>query len=102
LLPQYLTWSKGYPLSIDECQLRDKDWVELIPKRPDVDIISDKFFELKGRSKTKSFSAKKAAELYLCISHEKYDAILTHLVELDFNEGQQVRFKILNIHVDST
>jgi len=80
-------------LSIDECQLRDKDWVELVPKYPDVDVVSAKFFDFKGRNaKTKTFAPKKGAEVYLCISYEKYDAILTHLSELDFNEleGQQV------------
>jgi hypothetical protein len=67
-----------------------------------VDVIADKFFEFKGRAKTKSFSSKKAAELYLCISHEKYDDILTHLVDLDFNEGQQVRLRSLNIRANFT
>lgn len=84
LLPQYLAWSKGYPLSIDECQLRDKDWVELIPKNPDVDVIADRFFEFKGKkARAKSFTPKKGAELSLSISYETYDDILTRLVELD-------------------
>jgi hypothetical protein len=58
-----------------------------------VDIISARFFDFKGRNaKTKTFAPKKGAEVYLCISYEKYDVILTHLSELDFNEleGQQV------------
>jgi len=83
LLPQYLEWAKGFPLTMDECQLRNKNWVELIPRRPDVDAIAEMFFPCKGKSKAKTFSAKSGAELYLYIRHEKYDAILEHLVQQD-------------------
>ena len=58
LLPQYLEWSKNLPLAIAECQLRDKNWVELISRQPDIDAIADKFFVCKGKSKVKIFSAK--------------------------------------------
>ena len=90
LLPQYLEWSKNFPLAIDQCQLRDKDWVELIPRQPDVDAITDKFFHCKGKSKAKTFSPKSGAELYLCIRYDKYDSILEHLVQLDEQSRAQV------------
>ena len=90
LLPQYLEWSKGFPLEIAECQLRDKNWVELISRQPDIDAIADKFFACKGKRKVKTFSAKSVAELYMCIRYEKYDAILEHLVQLDEQSQVQV------------
>jgi hypothetical protein len=91
LLPQYLEWSKSFPLVMDECLLRDKNWVELIPRQPDVDAIADKFFHSKGKTKAKTFSAKSGAELYLCIRHEKYDAILEHLVQLEERVRHQLQ-----------
>jgi phage protein D len=56
-----------------------------------VDVIADKFFEFKGKkARAKSFTPKKGAELSLSIGYETYDAILTHLAELD--EEPQVCF----------
>lgn len=83
LLPQFLRWSKGFPLSIEECELRDKNWVQLIPRQPDIDAIAERFFEAKPKSKVKVFSAKKGADLSLCVKNEKYQEILQHLVDLD-------------------
>jgi len=67
LLPQYLEWSRNFP---------NKNWVELIPRQPDVDAIAEKFFSFKGKNKAKTFSSKSGTELYLCIRYDKYDAIL--------------------------
>ena len=83
LLPQFLGWSKGFPLSIEECELRDKNWVQLLPRQPDIDAIAEQFFEAKPKSKVKVFSAKKSADLLLCLKNEKYQDILQHLVDLD-------------------
>jgi hypothetical protein len=71
LLPQFLEWSKGFPLSIEECELRDKNWVKLFPRQPDIDVIADQFFGTKAKSKDKVFSAKKSADLSLCVKNEK-------------------------------
>ena len=83
LLPQFLGWSKGFPLSIEECELRDKNWVQLIPQQPDIDAIAEQFFEAKLKSKVKVFSAKKGANLSLCLKNEKYQEVLQHLADLD-------------------
>lgn len=87
LLPQFLAWSKGFPLSIEECELRDKNWVQLIPRQPDIDVIAEHFFEAKAKSKVKVFSAKKSADLSLCVRNEKYQEVLQHLIDLD--EGNE-------------
>jgi hypothetical protein len=89
LLPQFLRWSKGFPLSIEECELRNKNWVQLIPRQPDIDAIAERFFEAKPKSKVKVFSAKKGADLSLCVKNEKYQEILQHLVDLD-EAGEEV------------
>jgi hypothetical protein len=82
LLHQYLKWSKNFLLTIGECQLQDKNWVESIPRTPDVDTIAENFFENgKGKSKVKTFISKKGIEIYLLIEYEKYNAILDYLAE---------------------
>ena len=83
LLPRFLHWSKGFPLSIEECELCDKNWVQLILQQLDIDAIAEQFFEAKPKSKVKVFSAKKSADLSLCVKNEKYQEVLQHLVELD-------------------
>ncbi|KIM36153.1 hypothetical protein M413DRAFT_449355 [Hebeloma cylindrosporum] len=91
LHPQFLDWSKGFPLSIEECELRDKNWVQLLPRQPDIDAIAEQFFEAKARSKVKVFSAKKSADLSLCVKNEKYQDVLQHLIDLD-EAGEEVLF----------
>lgn len=76
LLPRFLKWSKNYGLTIDDCELRTKQWVELIPRYPDVNAIANQFFVTKGKSTVKTFAAKQGAELFLVISHETYVDIL--------------------------
>ncbi|KAF8178256.1 hypothetical protein BJ912DRAFT_856337 [Pholiota molesta] len=78
LLPHFVKWSEQFPLHIDACTLRNNNWVELMPRHPDVDIIADKFFESRGK-KTKVFSSKKSIELHLSISHELYESIQDHI-----------------------
>ena len=99
LLPQFLHWSKGFPLSIKECELHDKNWVQLIPQQPDIDAIAEQFFEAKSKRKVKVFAAKKGADLSLCIKNEKYQEILQHLIDLD-EAGEEVgkyHFVYLNL-----
>jgi hypothetical protein len=84
LLPKYLQWSRDFALDMNECELRTKDWVEILPKFPDIDAISEKFFAFKGRNKAvKMFNAKSGIDLSLVIQHEKYEAILSHLQDLE-------------------
>jgi len=71
LLPQYIKWSKNFSLTFEGCELRNKQWVEFVPKHPDIDAVADKFFDCKGRNKTlKVFSAslRQGIEIYLVIT----------------------------------
>lgn len=83
LLPQYIKWSKGFPLQLEDCQIRNKLWVELVPKIPDVDAVADYFFISKGKNKTKAFTPKQGVDLYLVITNEKYEAILQHISDIE-------------------
>lgn len=83
LLPQYIKWSKGFPIQLEDCQLRNKLWVELIPKHPDVDAVAEYFFSSKGKNKAKIFMPKQGIDLYLVITNEKYEAVLQHLSDTE-------------------
>lgn len=79
ILPPYINWSKGFPLSIDQCELRDKNEVELSPRRPDVDVIADRFYSFKGKNKaTKVFNGKNPLDLGLFISNDLFETILQY------------------------
>ena len=67
---------------MDDLRLRFKDWVELIPAGlgdQDVNAISSKFFQPKGKTKTLQFTSKKVLELYLELVHEQYADIVARL-----------------------
>jgi hypothetical protein len=83
LHPKFSTWSKGYPLTLNDVTLRSKNWVEIIPKfstRPgdDIDAIKDHFYKPRGRAKTISFSAGSGIDLYLEIHYQQYQKVLAH------------------------
>ena len=96
-----LKWSKNFSFPFDDCELCTKLWVELVPKTPDVDAIADKFFDLKGKIETtRVFSAKQGIDLYLAISHEKFESILEHLMnhDDDNNGDRSVRIFLNSNH----
>ena len=96
LLPLFLKWSKDQPLSIDNLQLRFKDWVELIPLgsgEEDVNAISSKFFVPKGKSKVLQFQRNKVLDLYLEMTYEMYSQFSDHLAEL---QNAEVRLLFTN------
>lgn len=45
VIPKWHDWTKNYPLSIDDVIMRNNNWVRLVPRNPDCDIISDQFFK---------------------------------------------------------
>ncbi|KAF8200099.1 hypothetical protein BJ912DRAFT_1019943 [Pholiota molesta] len=78
LLPHFVKWSEQFPLHIDACTLRNNNWVELMPRHPDVDIIADKFFESRGKKR----------------SHELYESIQDHI------EAKEA--KRLGLHIEES
>lgn len=89
ILPLFVKWSKNHPLSIDDLRLRSKEWVELIPLGPgaeDVEAISGKFLQQRGKSKAQQYRLSKVVELYLEISFEIYTKVSEHLDELQLED----------------
>jgi len=84
----FLKWSHSYPLSIDDVKLRNKNWVELLPKGPsneDLNAIESDFYTFKGKSKTRHFSANKVLDLYLGIGYTLRSEIESHIEEQSTN-----------------
>ena len=73
-------------LLLEDLRLRFKDWVELIPigfGDEDVNAISSKFFQPKGKMKTLQFVSNKVLDLYLELPYERYAKILACLEDMD-------------------
>lgn len=86
LLPFYIKWSKCVKVSIDNFQLWNKNWVEIIAsERPedDHDVISASFF-VPGRGKLANqlrFKAGTGIDIYLHLPHHLYKhALRRHLM----------------------
>jgi hypothetical protein len=77
-------WSKGYSLSIGDVKLRNKNWVEMLPKGPgdeDLDAIENEFFTIKGKAKTRQFLPNKVLDLYLGINYAMRSEIDNYIEE---------------------
>jgi hypothetical protein len=88
-LPPFAKWSKDQPLLINELRLRFNDWVELIPLgagNDDINAISSKFFQLRGKSKTPRLQLNKVLLMYLEISYETYCQVSERLDELQLED----------------
>lgn len=78
-----MKWSKGLSLTVEDVELRFKNWLELMPRVPDVDAISEKFFTVKGKNTAKKFNPGQGVDLILAISYEKYELAVTHSLAED-------------------
>jgi hypothetical protein len=88
ILSLFLKWSGDYPLSIDDVKLRNKNWVEMLPKGPgdeDVNAIESEFFTFKGKAKTRQFLPNKVLDLYLGISYAMRSEIDIYIEERNTN-----------------
>lgn len=89
LLPQTITWLRGYDISKIHFTLRKKHWLEIAPPRsgPDVNAIADEFFKIKpgkaANSGMKFFDNKKPASLFLGIDNATYNDIQDHFERID-------------------
>ena len=45
VIPKWYDWTNNYPLSPEDVTMRNNNWVRLVPRNPDRDIISDQFFK---------------------------------------------------------
>ena len=90
-------------LSIDDVKLRNKNWVETLPKGPgneDVNAIESEFFILKGKAKTCHYLPNKVLDLYLGISYMKWCEIDDYIEEYNTN-SVLVCYQFTCVHLNS-
>ncbi|KAL0945786.1 hypothetical protein HGRIS_012074 [Hohenbuehelia grisea] len=85
VLPKFVKRSKGFTLRIEDVELRNSQWAEIVPNTAlssDVDAIAAHFYKSRGNNKGKltvpTFAPGKGIELYLAIDYEQYEDILTY------------------------
>ncbi|KAG6907733.1 hypothetical protein DXG01_007591 [Tephrocybe rancida] len=85
VLHHFLKWSHNYNLSIEDCGLRTKHGVEILPVHtPDTDVISEPFFKAKGQNKAvKTFTGKAPIDIWLTIPFEVYEAVQVRLEHIE-------------------
>jgi hypothetical protein len=74
VIPQWNTWSKDFPLHIDQIIMRDKLWVILSPTVPDCDVIAKHFFKI-GKNGQRKFKEGKII-IHFHVPNEIYEAML--------------------------
>ncbi|KAF8907004.1 hypothetical protein CPB84DRAFT_1959743 [Gymnopilus junonius] len=90
-LPSFHIWSFDYPLDIQNIKLRDKNWVEFVPRAiDDRDAISDQFFiSIGGKTKGKKFKTGQA-KLILELDYKVYQKIIQYREQkLDEQEAEE-------------
>ncbi|KAJ7704236.1 hypothetical protein B0H16DRAFT_1637812 [Mycena metata] len=45
LAPRWRVHTNDFPLTAEECHIYNKNWVEIIPKDPDINVISEQFYK---------------------------------------------------------
>ena len=45
IIPKWREWTNNHPLPLGDVTMRSSNWVPLVPRNPDRDVISDQFFK---------------------------------------------------------
>ncbi|KAJ7940044.1 hypothetical protein B0H13DRAFT_2300105 [Mycena leptocephala] len=45
LSPKWRTFTSNFPLRVEDCQIYNKHWVEILPANPDINVISAQFYK---------------------------------------------------------
>ncbi|KAK7037142.1 hypothetical protein R3P38DRAFT_3183257 [Favolaschia claudopus] len=72
LSPKWFTHTNNFPLSSTDCQLFTKDWVEIVPRTPDVNVIADRFYKPNAKSPHQPHFKTAKMLINLCIPFDIY------------------------------
>jgi hypothetical protein len=75
VFPKWCEWTNNYPLLLDDVVMRNNNWVALLPKNPDRDVIADLFFK-RGKKGALMFKGGKCI-INLHVPNHIYNAMLT-------------------------
>ncbi|KAK2460511.1 hypothetical protein APHAL10511_007474 [Amanita phalloides] len=74
-------WTTNYPLSLNNLVMHDHNWVTLLPRNPDCNIIATQFFKT-GKKGAQTFRAGKCV-INLHIPNDIYEGMLTQKSKLE-------------------
>ncbi|KAK7041227.1 hypothetical protein R3P38DRAFT_3179849 [Favolaschia claudopus] len=74
LSPKWVEHTNNYPLSITECSIFTKDWVEITPRNPDVNVIAERFYKPNAKSPNQPHFKTGKMLINLCIPSNTYRA----------------------------
>lgn len=75
VIPKWNQWTNNYPLPIDSLVMQNRNWVVLVPRNPDHNVIAEQFFKL-GWKGSPTFKKRKAI-INLHVLNDIYGEILT-------------------------
>ncbi|KAK7021270.1 hypothetical protein R3P38DRAFT_2781399 [Favolaschia claudopus] len=74
LSPKWIEHTNNYPLSITKCSIFTKDWVEITPRNPDVNVIAKRFYKPNTKSPNQPHFKTGKMLINLCIPSNTYQA----------------------------
>src|SRR6266478_2763968 len=89
VIPKWHEWTNNYPLSPEDVTMRNNNWVRLVPRNPDRDVISDQFFK-RGKKGAVVFKGGKCI-INLHVPNHIYSVVVARKEadESDINEFEE-------------
>lgn len=88
IIPRWNSWTKDYPLPLDSIMMHDHNWVLLVPRNPDRDIIANQFFK-PAKKGAIVFKAGKCV-INLHVPNEIYESMVTQKEEEELKKDKNV------------
>lgn len=89
VIPKWQEWTNNYLLRLDDVVMRNNNWVALVPKNPDRDVIADQFFK-RVKKGALTFKGGKCI-INLHVPNNIYNAMLTQKEDDEFEKQRKLR-----------
>ena len=77
VIPKWYEWTNNYPLLLDVVVMQNHNWVVLVPKNPDRNVIADLFFKRAKNLKGGWMFKGGKCIINLHVLNQIYNAMLT-------------------------
>jgi hypothetical protein len=81
LSPKWRAFTNNFPLSVEQCQIFNKHWVEIVPASPDINVISAGFYKPNPKAPNTPIFKTGKYRIDLCIPWTIYTAFEGHELE---------------------
>jgi hypothetical protein len=89
VIPKWCEWTNNYPLPLDDVVMRNHNWVALVPKNPDRDVIADIFFK-RAKKGGLTFKGGKCI-INLHVPNHIHNAMLTRKEAEEFEKQRNLQ-----------